>query len=142
MTFAMGIGGVVGIGGIEEDKLNEKRENTHFLCEPGCDCHCDCDCAEIAKISQNQQEVIDFYYQIKEYFLKNSEMYNVVVPSKRKQQNDYETDYNHATSMSANTELNIRLSQVFMCPQPTAPIPIPPPNPNYCVRTAITEPKN
>ena len=119
----------MGVGGIERDTYTDNDNDDRN--------------DEIEAISRNQQEVVDFYYKIKEYFLEHTELCSRV-PAKRTTWSDVDTDAGEDddNEPDANTELNMKISDAMLCPPPTAPIPIPPPNPNYYSQTAITEPKN
>jgi hypothetical protein len=123
----MSIGGIVGVVGIETEKINNKRENFQEMDEME---------MEKKEISRNQREVVDFYYKIKEYLLQNSELCSQV-PSKRKEKRiswmDEEDEYGYEYDEwenNANVQLNLKISEAFNH-QTTAPIPIPPPNDIY-----------
>jgi hypothetical protein len=149
----MSIGGIVGIGGMEQNKNEENdiEENANIYSLGGYPWRID-----VKAVSQHQQEVVDFYYKIKEFFMNHSELCGYV-PTKRTTwvdvSADNDTDDDNVADVDvdvdadewryhANTDLNLKISDAIMSSS-TKPIPIPLPSTNLSVwPTGITEPKN
>jgi hypothetical protein len=147
----MSIGGIVGIGGMEQNKNEENdiEENANIYSLGGYPWRIDG-----KAVSQHQQEVVDFYYKIKEFFMNHSELCGYV-PTKRTTwvdvSADNDTDDDNVADVDAdadewryhaNTDLNLKISDAIMSSS-TKPIPIPLPSTNLSIwSTGITEPKN